>query len=70
MPLPLLQHSDTVSRSGIFCTFVNAMERYDTEGIVDVFQAVRTLRIQKPGAVPLVVSQLWHSPRSIMFRRY
>ena len=56
--------SDTVSRSGIFCAFMNAMECCKAEGTVDVFQVVRALRIQKPGAVPTVVSQLWHSPHS------
>ena len=39
---------------------MNAMECCKTEGTVDVFQVVRALRIQKPGAVPTVVSQLWH----------
>lgn len=47
--------SDTVSRCGIFCALINAIERYKTEGLVDVFQAVKALRIQKPGSVPTVV---------------
>ena len=44
-------HSDTVSRVGVFCSLVNAIEMCKTEGVVDVFQVVKALRIQKPGAV-------------------
>ena len=31
-------------------------EKCKTEGVVDVFQVVKALRAQKPGAVPTVVS--------------
>ena len=47
--------SDTVSRVGIFCSLVNAIEMCKTEGVVDVFQVIKALRIQKPGAVPTLV---------------
>ena len=30
---------------------LNAIEMCKTEGVVDVFQVVKALRIQKPGAV-------------------
>ncbi len=50
--------SDTVSRVGIFCSLVNAIEMCKTEGVVDVFQVVKALRIQKPGAVLNAVSEL------------
>ena len=46
---------DTVSRVGVFCSVVNAIEMCKTEGVVDVFQVVKALRIQKPGAVQTVV---------------
>ena len=49
-------HSDTVSRSGVFCSFISATECCKTEGIVDLFQVVKALRIQKPGSV-LTVEQ-------------
>ena len=49
-------HSDTVSRCGVLCSFINATECCKTEGIVDVFQVVKALRIQKPGSVLTVVS--------------
>ena len=47
--------SDTVTRSGIFCATSTTIERCKTEGVVDVFQVVKALRVQKPGAVPTVV---------------
>ena len=39
----------------MFCSSVNAIEMCKTEGVVDVFQVVKALRIQKPGAVLTVV---------------
>ena len=54
---PIVVHcSDTVTRSGIFCAIATTIERCKTEGVVDVFQVVKVLRVQKPGAVPTVVS--------------
>ena len=48
--------SDTVSRSGMFCAIATTIERCKTEGVVDVFQVVKALRVRKPGAVHTVVS--------------
>ena len=48
-------HSDTVSRSGMFCAIATTIDRCKTEGVVDVFQVVKALRIHKPGAVLTVV---------------
>ena len=45
-----------MSRVGVFCSLVNAIEMCKTEGVVDVFQVVKALRIQKPGAVLTAVS--------------
>ena len=53
---PLLPRSDTVGRSGVFCCVMSAIEACKTESILDVFQVAKALRIQKPGAVPTVVS--------------
>ena len=47
---------DTVSRVGVFCSLVNAIELCKTEGSVDIFQVLKALRIQKPGSVQTVVS--------------
>ena len=48
--------SDTVSRSGMFCVIATTIERCKTEGVVDVFQVVKALRVHKPGAVCTLVS--------------
>ena len=58
---PIVVHcSDTVTRSGMFCAIATTIERCKTEGVVDVFQVVKALRVQKPGAVPTVVSGHMH----------
>ena len=48
--------SDTVSRSGMFCATITTIERCKTEGVVDVFQVIKALRVQKPGAVRTLVN--------------
>ncbi len=52
----MLMYSDTVTRSGMFCAMATVIERCKTEGVVDIFQVVKALRVQKHGAVPTVVS--------------
>ena len=64
----------------MFCAIATTIERCKTEGVVDVFQVVKALRVQKPGAVRTVVSYdydgcsllvscmlylLLHSPHSV-----
>ena len=39
----------------MFCAIATTIERCKTEGVVDVFQVVKALRVQKPGAVRTVV---------------
>ena len=48
--------SDTAGRSGLYCAISNALEQCKAEGVVDVFQAVKGVRMQKPGAVTTQVS--------------
>ena len=48
--------SDTVGRSAIFCAALTAIEQCKTEVAIDVFHAVKGIRMQKPGAVMSVVS--------------
>ena len=76
---PIVVHcSDTVTRSGMFCAISTTIERCKTEGVVDVFQVVKALRVQKPGAVPTVVSGCMHiiildvnfSPFPLMQKNY
>lgn len=45
-----------VGRSGVFITLSIVLERMQYEGVVDVFQTVRTLRTQRPGMVQTEVS--------------
>ena len=40
----------------MFCTLYTAIQQYKTEQQVDVYQILKTLRTQKPGLVPKVVS--------------
>ena len=42
----------------MFCAIATIIERCKTEGVVDVFQVVKTLRTQKPGAVCTVVRDM------------
>ena len=48
--------SDGIGRTGAFCTLYSVLERVKTEQIVDVFQAVKTLRIQRTGLLSTIVS--------------
>ena len=45
----------------MFCAIATTIDRCKTEGVVDVFQVVKALRIHKPGAVPHVVSYCYIS---------
>ena len=52
----------------MFCAIATTIERCKMEEVVDVFQVVKALRVQKPGAVLNVVSMQhswshdhWHS---------
>ena len=45
----------------MFCAIATTIERCKTEGVVDVFQVVKALRAQKPGAVRTVVINIYVS---------
>ena len=47
--------SDGVVRSGTFLVIHSQLERLKTEGVVDVFQAIKSARIQRPGVIPNTV---------------
>lgn len=53
--------SDTVSRSAIFCAAMTAMEWFMLESVVDIFQVVKAIRLQKPGAVLTVVNSNYNN---------
>ena len=40
----------------MFCAIATTIERCKTEGVMDIFQVVKALRVQKPGAILNVVS--------------
>ena len=40
----------------MFCAIATIIDRCKIEGVVDVFQVVKALRVQKPGAVPTLVN--------------
>ena len=57
---PIVVHcSGGNGRTGTFIAISNLLERLKTEGVVDVFHTVRTLRLQRPGLVQTVVRFLY-----------
>ncbi|XP_069400429.1 receptor-type tyrosine-protein phosphatase C isoform X1 [Ovis canadensis] len=51
--VPLLIHCrDGSQQTGVFCALFNLLESADTEEVIDVFQAVKSLRRARPGMVP------------------
>ena len=53
--------SDGLGRSGTFCALYSVLERLKIEQVIDVFQAIKAMRISRPGLVKTAVSS---SPRS------
>ncbi len=45
----------------MYCSVATTIDRCKTEGVVDVFQVVKSLRVHKPGALPSVVSSSAYS---------
>ena len=50
--------SDGVGRTGTFICLHSQLEQLKTEGVVDIFQAVKSARIQRAGLIADVVSCL------------
>ena len=53
----LILCSNGIGRSGIFIALHIMLERMVAEGLVDVFQTIKNLRIQRPAMVQTLVSQ-------------
>lgn len=51
-----VQYSNGSGRSGVFVVLYSQLERLKTEGAVDIFQGVKTARIQRMGIVENAVS--------------
>ncbi|XP_048579368.1 receptor-type tyrosine-protein phosphatase S isoform X3 [Nematostella vectensis] len=47
----LVQCSNGVGRSGTFCAISSVIERLKTEQVIDVFQVIKRIRANRPGAV-------------------
>ena len=45
----------------MYCAISNALEQCKAEGVVDVFQTVKGVRMQKPGAVTTQVNVHWYT---------
>ncbi|KAF9811377.1 hypothetical protein SFRURICE_002746 [Spodoptera frugiperda] len=58
-PITVHCSSAGVGRTGVFITLSTVLERMQYEGVVDVFQTVRTLRTQRPAMVQTEVSILY-----------
>ena len=48
-------HSNGLGRSSTFCAIYTTLERFKAEQCVDIFQVVKSLRINRPGAVDSLV---------------
>ena len=49
-------YSDGLGRSGTFCALYSVLERLKIEQVIDVFQAIKAMRIPRPGLVKTAVS--------------
>ena len=56
--------SDGVGRTGTFICAHAQLERLKTEGIVDIFQYIKSARIHRAGLVPEVVCVISNSVRT------
>lgn len=52
-------------RTGTFCALSTVLERVKAEGILDVFQTVKSLRLQRPHMVQTLVSRHNRTPVNI-----
>ena len=51
--------SSGVGRTGVFITLDIILERLAVEGLIDVFQTIKMLRIQRSAMVQTLVSNEW-----------
>ena len=58
-------HSASVGRSATFCALKIVVEQVKTEGIIDVFYTVHTMRTRQPLAVRQIVSV--HTLQTVKF---
>ena len=51
----------------MYCAVSNALEQCKTEGVVDVFQVTKAVRMQKPGAVTTLVITITVTVNNILY---
>ncbi len=61
IPSLLSHYSDGVGRTGAFITIHAQMERMKSEAVVDLFQYIKAIRIQRPDMVSNKVTFGGHS---------
>lgn len=64
-----LSTSAGVGRTGVFITLSIVLERMRYEGMVDLFQTVKTLRTQRPSMVQTEVGHFWNVQVKLIQRR-
>ena len=58
--------SGGVGRTGVFCAISIMIERLKAEGVVDVFQTVQAMRLQRPAMVQTAVRVTSHHLSSLI----
>ena len=51
-------YSDGVGRTGTFLCIHSQLEHVKTEGVVDIFQAIKSAHMQRPGLVSKTLCEL------------
>ena len=64
LSLSLFLIRDGLGRSGTFCALYSVRERLKIEQVVDVFQAIKAMRIPRPGLVRTAVSRALYVKRN------
>ena len=59
--------SDGCARTGTFIAISHTLERIKVEGTLDIFQALKSSRIHRPGLVANVVSTVWSNPTIVSY---
>ena len=58
--------SDGMGRTGTFCTLMVCHDRLKTEHMADVFNAIKTIRIHRPGMVENAVRMTYTYPIELL----
>ena len=60
-------YSAGAGRTGTFCALSTVLERVKAEGILDVFQTVKSLRLQRPHMVQTLVRSRLTFPKMLNY---